>query len=134
MANEQKIRVLVVDDDDIGRQTMADDLVDAGCWVESLPTPIGATKAIVQSNIDVVVIDVLMPSMRGDKLAALLRKNPKVGHLCVILISGDAEELSQLGHEVRADALLDKSLLSRLPQLVRQVFDKRRMRSIAAVA
>ncbi|MDX2051145.1 MAG: response regulator [Polyangiaceae bacterium] len=129
------IRVLVVDDDDIVRQTMADDLTEAGCWVESLPTPIGATKAIVQNAIDVVVIDVLMPSMRGDKLAALLRSNPKVGNLSVILISGDAAELGQLGDVVKADALVEKCDLDRLPKIVRQVFEKRRSRApVAAVA
>jgi len=64
---KDRIRVLVVDDDDIVREIMAGDLTDAGCWVESLPTPIGATRAIIENEIDVVVIDVLMPSMRGDK-------------------------------------------------------------------
>ena len=47
---------------------MAQLLMDAGMRVHTLPSPIGATRAILANKVDVVVIDVMMPGMRGDRL------------------------------------------------------------------
>ena len=82
------LRVLVIDDDDISREMMVDLLRGDGHLVWDLPSPIGATKHIVTEEVQVVVIDIMMPSMRGDKLAALLSRNPKLKELGVVLVSG----------------------------------------------
>jgi CheY-like chemotaxis protein len=108
----ESLRVLVIDDDDISRETIVSLLRDAGHRASSLPSPIGATKHIVDGDIQVVVIDVMMPSMRGDKLAALLFKNPKLKALGVVLVTGaPATEFASLASEVNAAAIVGKSVL-----------------------
>lgn len=105
----RKLRVLVVDDDDVVREFLSSLLSEAGHIVQSLPSAIGVTRAIVQYQIDVVAIDVMMPSLPGDKLAALLRQNPRFKRLGVVLISSrPIEQLKQLAHEVAADAVVAK--------------------------
>jgi len=102
-------KVLVVDDDDVARQTMVDLLEHAGHAVVSLPSPIGATKTILESNIDVVVLDVLMPSLRGDKLATLLNRNPRLRHVGVILVTSDpTPELTSVATNIGAAAIIVK--------------------------
>jgi CheY-like chemotaxis protein len=105
-----KLRVLIVDDDDLVRSQLSTSLTNAQHFVHSLPSAIGVTRAVVQHRIDVVVIDVSMPMLSGDKLTTLLRQNPRCKDLGVVLISGRSrEELEALAQEVAADAVVTKA-------------------------
>lgn len=119
--------VLVIDDSEIARADMADRLTRAGLAVSTLASPIGATRVIVDQAIDVVVIDVQMPSIRGDRLAALFKGNRRFAALGVILVTGGGEtELQQLGALARADGVLSKARLDKLVDLVRDTYKKYR--------
>ncbi len=110
LTHKQPIRVLVIDDDDIARFAMVELLAAAGHEVSDLPSPIGATQKLLQEQIDVVVLDVMMPSLRGDKLANLLRKNPRLQHLGVILVTGALpDELEEVAGLVDAQAVIEKA-------------------------
>jgi CheY-like chemotaxis protein len=109
-----KLKVLVVDDDDLVRTQVSSLLSQAQCEVQELPSAIGVTRSVMQHQIDVVVIDIMMPSLPGDKLAQVLRQNPKLKNLGVVLISSrPVEELQHLANEVRADAVVNKAELAR---------------------
>lgn len=125
--NQRGLRVLVIDDDDVSREMMVSLLRDDGHSVYSLTSPIGATKHILVEDVQVVVIDVMMPSMRGDKLAALLSRNPKLKELGVVLVSGaSASELDSFASEVHAAAIVDKSAMhEQLLPAVRRSFKRR---------
>ena len=110
LSHKDPIRVLVIDDDDIARLAMVELLAAAGHEVSDLPSPIGATQKLLQEQIDVVVLDVMMPSLRGDKLANLLRKNPRLQHLGVILVTGALpDELEEVAGLVDAQAVIEKA-------------------------
>lgn len=107
--SRDKTRVLVIDDDDIAREFLANILRRAGFTVSELPSTIGVTNQIVRDEIHVVVIDIMMPTIRGDKLAQLLRRNAQLSNLGVVLVSGSPrEEVDHLLREVRADAFVGK--------------------------
>jgi len=92
------------------REVMCELLRARGNHVFSAGSPIGVTKLIVQQQIDVVVLDVMMPQMSGDKLAALLRANPKLRQLAIVLVSScKVEELARLAKEVTADSTVTKA-------------------------
>lgn len=119
--------VLVIDDSEIAREEVSRVLRSAGFQVLALPSPIGATQAIVRHQVRIVVLDVFMPTIRGDRLLTLFRKNQRLGQLSVILMSGHSErELEQLKLEVQADAVLSKRHLDRLPALVKRLAGKER--------
>ena len=104
--------VLVIDDDEIVRELMCELLRTRGCEVSSTGSPIGVSKLIVQHQIDIVVLDVVMPDMSGDKLAKLLRGNPKLQQLTIVLVSStQSDNLHRIAAEVRADAVVSKSEL-----------------------
>ena len=104
-----RLRVLVIDDDDIAREMLCDALRDAGHDVHDLPSAIGATRAIFDQNIEAVVLDVMMPSINGDKLARLLRQASRGKHLTIILVSSrPVTELNELALSARADAVVSK--------------------------
>lgn len=117
--------VLVIDDSDISRAEMTRVLEGAGMQVIGLASPIGATRVILGGNVRAVVIDVEMPSLRGDRLAALFRGNPRMNTVGVVLVSGEkGDGLMRLATEARADDAVAKSQLSRLPDAVRRAMAK----------
>lgn len=104
------LRVLLIDDDDIAREFLASLLRDAGHEVYELPSPIGATRTILNENIDVVVLDIFMPQMDGDKSAKMLRENPRLEGIGIVLVSScDASQLEEIAARVKADAVVPKS-------------------------
>lgn len=104
------LRVLVIDDDDVARDVIVDLLEHEGHEVTSLASPLGATKHIVDQHVNVVVLDLMMPSMRGDKLAQLLARNPKLKHLGVVLVtSAGAEDVSALATAMGSVSVVSKS-------------------------
>lgn len=111
--------VLVIDDSDIARAQMVHLLTRAGMKVIDLPSPIGATRTIFENNVTVAVIDLLMPGMRGDRLAALFRGNPRLKHLAVVLVSSErGEDLARASREVGADEVVSKQHLEDLAPAV----------------
>jgi CheY-like chemotaxis protein len=103
-------RILVIDDDEIVREGMCELLRGRGCEVFDAGSPIGVTKLIVQHHIDVIVLDIMMPDISGDKLARLLRSNPKLQQLAIVLVSsGKQEDLARLAVDVAADSVVSKS-------------------------
>lgn len=104
-----RTKVLVIDDDEIAREFLVGVLKRAGFHATALASPIGATKRVIDEGISVVVLDVMMPSMSGDKLATLLRKNSHLADLGVVLVSSSPRHtVEHLVKEVQADALVSK--------------------------
>jgi CheY-like chemotaxis protein len=104
------LRVLVVDDDDVARELLVSTLRSGGHEVLDLPSPIGVSRLIQERAVAVVVIDIFMPGMKGDRLAKVLRGNPRFEHVGVVLVSGDsAVDLQHLATEVGADAVTSKA-------------------------
>jgi CheY-like chemotaxis protein len=103
-------RVVVIDDDEFEREYLVDLLRVAGFDVSSLPSVIGVTNHLVQEQVEVVVLDVMMPTISGDKLAALLRKNGALPKLRVVLVSSLPEaEVAPLMGQARVDAFVAKA-------------------------
>ncbi|MGD0677543.1 MAG: response regulator [Polyangiaceae bacterium] len=105
-----RARVLIIDDDEVVRELMCELMRQGGCEVFDTGSPIGVTKLIAQHQIDIVILDVMMPDISGDKLAKLLRSNPKLHRLTIVLVtSGRHEELAELASHVAADSVVSKS-------------------------
>jgi DNA-binding NarL/FixJ family response regulator len=102
--------VLVIDDSDLMRASVLRVLTRAGYSAIGLASPVGATRTILREDVRIVLIDVDMPSISGDKLVGLLRQNRRLVHLKVVLMSGqDDSILDKLANDVGADASIPKS-------------------------
>ncbi len=125
-----RLKVLVIDDDDIAREAMCDLLRDVGHEVHDLPSAIGATRTIYEQNIQAVVLDVLMPSINGDKLARVLRQAAKGKQLAILLVSScPLPQLQSLALAAQADAVVAKSSVRK--ELVRVLSRAHRQRTIS---
>lgn len=108
-SDAERADVLVIDDTVLGRSSVVRLLRRAGISVISTDTPIGATRLVLRSQISVVVADLNMPAMQGSALLRLVRSNPRLAHVALILLSGvSAQELVAAAREVEADAAISK--------------------------
>lgn len=108
-ASAGNLAVLVIDDSDTARAITRRHLESHGYRVFERSTPIGATRDVVQHRVDAVLIDLDMPIMRGDAFAALLRRNPRLSHVAVVLVSGSTKaELHRAVGESNADGAVRK--------------------------
>jgi DNA-binding NarL/FixJ family response regulator len=106
---EEPAQVLVIDDQEISRNSVARLLRSAGISVIGAPSAIGATRLALRRGIQVAVIDLNMPAMRGSSLVRVIRKSPRLAHVGIVLLSGASDaELVMAAGEVGADAAISK--------------------------
>lgn len=70
----KKRTILVIDDSVICGEITQDALFSAGFNVVLASSPLGASRLMRQSGADLVVVDVAMPTISGDKLVHVLQK------------------------------------------------------------
>ena len=108
-----RTRVLVIDDSEIARVHMQNLLEAGGFRVLTLPSAIGASRLIQREGVSVVVIDISMPGLSGDRLVEVLRKNARMRNLIIMVVSGcSLDELEQIRMRCGADEAIAKRELS----------------------
>ena len=104
------MKILVIDDDDIARELLCSTLKAAGHETFELQSSIGATRCIYEQRVDAVVIDVMMPTINGDKLARVFRNNANGEQLGIVLVSSRSRsELEPLTALAQADEIVSKA-------------------------
>ncbi|MEX0601741.1 MAG: response regulator, partial [Bacteroidota bacterium] len=72
---KDKIRVLVADDEDGLRSTVAAWLSDEGFSVDQAPDGLEAIKKIQSNDFDIAILDIKMPGANGLEVLRYLKKN-----------------------------------------------------------
>jgi two-component system chemotaxis response regulator CheY len=120
------LRILVVDDSDYMRQMLVmmlkklsvQDIVQAGSGAEAL-------QILLKSEMDLVLLDCVMPKEDGFQVLKAIRANPNIAKLPVILVTGHADgEIVAKARtpETRADGIIAKPLsLATLEAKIRSV-------------
>jgi CheY-like chemotaxis protein len=107
--SENKVRVLVVDDEEFVREVLTEALESEGCEVLSAQSGEIALALFDQhqGKIDAVFTDIGMPDMSGWELVTEIRERSKTVPLAII--SGWADAISvETKNEVRADWIIAK--------------------------
>jgi CheY-like chemotaxis protein len=124
MRYSMRDRVLVIDDATDSRKRTVALLGEAGYVPFEQPSAIGATRRLLSHSIAAVVIDLGMPGLSGEKLIALLRKNPRLDGLVIVVVPS-LDGSHQASHQGLRDAdavvlreQLDHRLVSTLERLL----------------
>lgn len=101
--------ILIVDDDEVFAELTMGRL--ESLWrVAFHKGPFGTINAIRAQQPRLVIMDVNMPGLDGPALSELLRKQPALSHIKVLLMSSlDQRELKALASRFQIDAALHKS-------------------------
>lgn len=116
--DEAKIRVLVADDEDGLRTTIAAWLGDEGFDVQEAPNGLDAVKMVQSNDFDIALLDIKMPGMNGLEVLRYIRKNSPTTD--TVMMTG----MSDVSMAVEAMKLGAKEYLTKpidLDQLVPQL-------------
>ena len=104
----EKPLILVVDDSGVTLKIIRLFLKDAGFEVLTRSRPIGTTAEILRMKPDLVLLDVLMPGLTGDKLTKIIRQSDKETKI-VLFSAKENNELRELSRECGADGYIKKT-------------------------
>ncbi len=103
-----KKTILLAEDDASMRRFIEVLLKKAGYEVVTAEDGLAAIKAALESKIDAIVADAIMPNMTGYDLCRMLRQNPDKKHLPLVILSGLNQEDSAGFEDCLADVYLTK--------------------------
>jgi len=108
--NRRHLKILVVDDSEIIRELTRMVLEEEGYEVIGLDSPTGFSRTLVLEKPDLVLMDVSMPALTGDKLVEIAVRSGL--HRCPIVLFSDRSdaELARLADECGAAGYVRKSL------------------------
>jgi CheY-like chemotaxis protein len=104
-------RILLVDDEAPLRSALAKVMEQHGFAVTAVPSAPDALRELDATAFDVLVSDVVMPTMSGVQLAAHVRADRP--NLPIVLMSGYSDELAGLGVDAPLTRLLRKPFTHR---------------------
>jgi DNA-binding response OmpR family regulator len=101
-------KVYVIDDDENALRLAQRSLEKAGYEVQTTTRVIGTTSAINEFAPDVILLDVMMPALTGDKFLRLLRQGIRNQPRIILFSNKSEEELRKLAETVGADDFIPK--------------------------
>ncbi|MGB1012971.1 MAG: response regulator [Nannocystaceae bacterium] len=107
---DQPVRILVVDDDTEQLSMLSRVLERKGFLVETVNSPFGVSNKARSFKPHIILLDVHIPALSGDRLIGLIRKNTNLENTRMVLFSAcDADRLRNLALEVKADGWIQKT-------------------------
>lgn len=101
--------VLIVDDDEVHLELMKRKLERYGFTVLAVSNPIGVTNKVRTMQPDVVLMDIGIPAIRGDRLLDLVRKKAPSTTRFFYHSSLDSEELQRMAERDSMTGWFSKS-------------------------
>jgi DNA-binding response OmpR family regulator len=101
-------KVYVIDDDEKALRLAQRALEKAGYEVQSTTRVIGTTTAINEFAPDVILLDVMMPALTGDKFLRLLRQGIRSKPRIILFSNKNEDELRGMARTVGADDFIPK--------------------------
>lgn len=122
MLSERKLRVLIVDDNQQQLDLTSRQLRSFGFEVQTVSGSFGVSNLVRTFLPDVVLLDVEIPALSGDRLLTIARRYAEPGTRFVLFSACDETKLRALAKETQADGWISKSetaeeLVSRLRKL-----------------
>jgi chemotaxis family two-component system response regulator PixG len=108
-ATTARPKILVVDDSEIVCDSVTMMLEPRGYNVISLTSLFAFTQTLSAERPDLVLVDVSMPALNGDKLIEISRKHSEHRYTMVLFSNRGASELSSLAAQCGAAGYIQKT-------------------------
>jgi len=120
--------VLLAEDDRSVRRYLEVILQRAGYRVITAADGLEAMKLALSSEVDAMIADSIMPHLSGQELCRLLRSNPKVSSLPMVLLTALENKDRVSAHGVQFDACLYKPVnVEELTECLARLLESRRV-------
>ncbi|MDA8091353.1 MAG: response regulator [Nitrospiraceae bacterium] len=125
MADDQKKKILVIDDDEQLLMATKDLLENWGYKVFTHKRGFGSTAAIDLIKPDLVLLDMNMPGLPGDRLAGLLGNFEATKNVPIVFYSSNDEDtLRKAVSEYKVKGYIPKGDIYELQRKVRQYVNR----------
>lgn len=116
----QNHKIVIVDDSKAVLAQASATLAEAGYDVVTVDSPFAAASVMLKEKPDLVLMDVHMPALPGDKIVSMMRNRDHLQHVRVALFSSDEPALLlRLARECGAAGVVHKG--TAMENLVAQV-------------
>lgn len=110
MSASPRLRILIVDDDEIVLEILKDWLQSAGHVVTTRHGALGTSALVLRDKPDVAILDVNMPGLAGDAIARLIQNGTAEFKPTVMLVTADnSPTVGQLAEKCGAIGVLQKT-------------------------
>jgi phosphate regulon transcriptional regulator PhoB len=122
--------ILVIDDEPDLVELVSYNLRKEGFIVESASDGESALKKIKKDKYDLLILDLMLPSIQGIELCRIVRNDPKNSGLPIIMLTAKGEEIDRIiGLEMGADDYMTKpfsprELVARVKAVLRRFKEK----------
>jgi phosphate regulon transcriptional regulator PhoB len=126
----QLARILVVDDEPDLVQLVSYNLSQKGFKVLTAADGEEALEQIKKGDIQLIILDLMLPGIQGNELCQIIRSNPKTAHLPIIMLTARHDVLDKIQSiETGADDYMTKpfnpkELIARVNAVLRRTSDK----------
>lgn len=117
-------QLLLVDNDPEILELLRIGLEDMGLTIRTAGSGVEALRAIEEELPDILVTDLVMPNIGGEKLLKIVRTVPEWDALKTIVISGVAAEAPEFRDRVPCDVYIAKGPIARTLQHLRESIDR----------
>lgn len=106
-----KAKILIVDDSELVLEIYNNVLDEAGFEVITRNTPFGTSSIIATEKPNLVLIDIFMPALSGDKLVEIVRRDDKDIKNTKVLLFSDRplDELKSISASCGANGFIRKT-------------------------
>lgn len=118
-------RILIVDDDADIRELTRVVLSEAGFEVVSAGTGEEALRLLVQDHVDLILLDLNMPGMSGWQTLRVLKSDPELSRVAVVLFSVRSEMRERVHgmQDGAVDYIMKPYVLDELVERVERIFE-----------
>ncbi len=131
MTKSSKRTILVVDDEADIREILCYNLEEEGYKVVSIDDGEKALEFLKQNQVDLILLDLMLPGIPGLELCKLMKKQPAMESIPIIMITARSSETDVIvGLELGADDYITKpfspkEVLARIKAIFRRLDEKR---------
>lgn len=123
----ENLRFLIVEDSPTMRQLISFSLKRfKGCKIIEAVDGVDALKKLQAEEVDMILTDINMPVMDGLKLVTLVKSNPRLRDIPIVIITTEgAQEDRDKGLQLGADAYVSKPIQSSgLLKIITEILEK----------
>jgi PAS domain S-box-containing protein len=117
-------KVLVVDNNPVVLTFMNNLLVNHGYQVSKAEDGVSVLKILETYVPDVIILDLIMPNISGDKLCRILRKMPRLHNTQIVILSAVAAEYETNLADLGAHACIAKGPFNKMSERIIDTLEK----------